>query len=348
MPLESGAYEIVVGKGAVTELGGLVPPGARRCAIVTQEGIGFEVDPGIESINVFIPDGETAKKMSVVEEVCRRLAQAGLRRSDVVVAVGGGVVTDVAGFAAAVYQRGISCINVATSLLGQVDAAIGGKTGVNIPEGKNLIGAFQQPRAVICDTNALATLSEPEMRSGYGEMAKYAFLGAVGLEDMAIDDAVASCAALKAEVVVADEHEISGRRALLNYGHTLGHALEGLSFELGPEASIKHGEAVAIGLVYAAKLAHRLGRVAEGRVEDHVKVVESYGLSARLPDWCEPRYFGKILGFMVGDKKSVFAGSSGLAFVLDGPLGVEVVGGVSEEEALATLELMGTERLAGA
>ena len=172
-----------------------------------------------------------------------------------VVAVGGGVVTDTAGFAAAVYHRGIPVVHVPTTLLGQIDAAIGGKTGVNLPEGKNLVGAVWQPSAVLCDTEVLATLPPREYRSGLGEMAKYAFLGVDDLADLPLDEAVAACVRCKAEVVAADERE-GGRRAILNYGHTLAHALE-----IAGGYDLRHGEAVAIGLVYAAELARALGRI---------------------------------------------------------------------------------------
>src|SRR5438477_5377396 len=170
-------------------------------------------------------DGEDAKCTETVQDLCGQFARWGLTRGDVVVAVGGGVVTDTAGFAAAVYHRGVAVIHVSTTLLGQVDAAIGGKTGVNIPEGKNLIGAFWQPSAVLCDTEVLETLPPREYASGLGEMAKYAFLGVEGLRDLALEEAIAACVRCKAAIVAADERE-SGLRALLNYGHTLGHALE--------------------------------------------------------------------------------------------------------------------------
>ena len=150
---------------------------------------------------------------------------AGLSRADVVVAVGGGIVTDVAGFAAASYHRGTAYMNVATTLLGQVDAAIGGKTGVNLPEGKNLVGAFWQPNAVLCDTETLSSLPPREWACGHGEIAKYAFLGDAPQADQPIEEQVARCAGIKAAVVTEDEHE-GGRRMVLNYGHTLAHALE--------------------------------------------------------------------------------------------------------------------------
>ena len=190
----------------------------------------------------------------------------GLTRGDVVVAVGGGMVTDVAGFAAATWHRGVPVVHVATTLLGMVDAAIGGKTGVNLPDGKNLIGAFWQPAGVICDLDALATLPARERRSGDGEMAKYHFLTGDDLAAMDLPDRVARCVEIKAEVVAADEREAvgAGRRALLNYGHTLAHALE-----IATGHDLTHGEAVGVGLVFAAELAAGLGRIDRARVDEH-------------------------------------------------------------------------------
>ena len=226
------------------------------------------------------------------------------------------MVTDVAGFVASVFHRGLPVVHVPTTLLGQIDAAIGGKTGVNLPEGKNLVGAFWQPSAVLCDTDTLATLPEREMRSGLGEMAKYRFLGVHGLQTMSMEDAIAACVAAKATIVGSDERE-AGRRALLNYGHTLGHAIETWS-----NYEITHGEAVGIGLVFAAHLARRLGRVDDARVALHEQVVAGYGLPIRPPSDCSPEV---IIDIMRRDKKSV---SGELTFVLDGPDGVEVCRGI--------------------
>lgn len=317
---------VVVGAGARHRLLEYMPSGARRAAVVTQEAIPWQVDSGVEQHVFFLDDGEEAKNLESVEQLCRGFSRWGLTRSDTVVALGGGVVTDVAGFAAAVYHRGISVVHVPTTLLGQVDAAIGGKTGVNLPEGKNLVGAFWQPEAVLCDTETLETLPAREYRSGLGEMAKYAFLGVERLRDLPLDEAVAACVACKAEVVAGDEHE-SGRRALLNYGHTLAHALETAGgYEL------RHGEAVAIGLVFAAGLANRLGRIPEDRVREHEKLVASYDLPTRLPPGADSE---QLIAVMARDKK-VAAG--GLTFVLDGPAGLEVVHGVSDADVRASLE----------
>ncbi|MDP9073114.1 MAG: iron-containing alcohol dehydrogenase, partial [Actinomycetota bacterium] len=209
------SYPVLVGPGARHRLVEMIPAGAAKAAIVSQDAIGVTVDAGIEQATFSLLQGEEAKCPESVEELCRAWTRWGLTRADVVVAVGGGVVTDTAGFAAAVYHRGVAVIHVPTTLLGQVDAAIGGKTGVNLPEGKNLVGAFWQPAAVLCDLETLETLPPREYRSGLGEMAKYAFLGVDRLADLPLEEAVAACVACKAEVVGADERE-SGRRALLN------------------------------------------------------------------------------------------------------------------------------------
>jgi 5-deoxy-5-amino-3-dehydroquinate synthase len=344
IPVKLGdrSYDVVVGDGARDLLADALSsavPSAGRVAVVTQEEIGVEVDPGLPSEVFLVPDGEGAKSLSTVEELCRRFARFGLARGDAVVAVGGGVVTDLAGFAAASYYRGIAYVNVATSLLAQVDAAIGGKTGVNLPEGKNLVGAFWQPSAVLCDTATLSTLPQREWASGRGEMAKYAFLAVpegsepdASLIDLPLDEQVARCAQIKADVVSADERE-GDRRMVLNYGHTLAHALEASSF--GPTGSpdLRHGEAVAIGLVFAALLARRLDRIDDDRVGLHRRVVGAFDLRAGLPEDVDPQ---SLVSYMARDKKA----HHDLTFVLDGPHGVETVRGVDEAEVLATLAEM--------
>ena len=176
VPLADRSYDVIVGHGARHRLGEVLPKSARRAAIVTQAEIELELDLGIPAQRFVIASGEQHKRLSTIETLCRGFAAMGLTRSDVVIGVGGGMVTDIAGFAAASWHRGVPVTHVSTSLLGMVDAAIGGKTGVNLPEGKNLVGAFWQPCGVICDLDALATLPAREMRCGLGEMAKYHFL----------------------------------------------------------------------------------------------------------------------------------------------------------------------------
>ena len=329
VPLAGRSYPVVVGAGARARLPEVLPAAARRVAVVTQPGIGFEVDPGREHRLFEIGAGEQAKSLTTVEGLCRAWAAWGLTRGDAVVAVGGGVVTDTVGYAAASYHRGIAVAHVPTTLLGMVDAAIGGKTGVNLPEGKNLVGAFWQPVAVLCDLDALDTLPERELRSGRGELAKYHFLTGRDLLGLELEERIAAAVRIKAAVVGADEREDpSDRRgrAILNYGHTLGHALETAGHH-----DLRHGEAVAVGLVYAAELARRLGRIATDRVDEHRRVVADYGLAGTLPAASDP---DELVALMMRDKKALI----GLTFVLDGAGGVEVVPEVDPAEARAALE----------
>ena len=324
------SYPVHVGRGAVSSLEGLLGQ-ARTIALVTQDGIPDLVDPsalGGRRVERFvIGRGEAVKTLSTVGELCSGFAAAGMNRADLVVAVGGGMVTDVAGFAASAFHRGIDVVHVPTTLLGMVDAAIGGKTGVNLPEGKNLVGAFWQPRGVVCDVDALATLPEREVRCGNGEMAKYHFLTGDDLAGLDEVDRIARCVEIKAEVVASDERE-GGRRAVLNYGHTLAHALETASAH-----DLAHGEAVGIGLVFAAELARALGRIDAERVEAHRRVVGGlYGLGVDIPDVAP---VSELMALMGRDKKAI----GGLTFVLDGPRGVEPVAGV---DAATVSELLGS------
>jgi 5-deoxy-5-amino-3-dehydroquinate synthase len=333
VPLGDRRYDVVVGAGARSHLAELVPPGAKRVAVVTQPSIAFDPELDIDHEVFTIGDGEAAKTLATVEDLCRRFSRSGLTRGDAVVAVGGGVVTDVAGFAAAVYHRGIPVVHVPTTLLGMIDAAVGGKTGVNLPEGKNLVGAFWQPAGVVCDLDALATLPEAERRSGLGELAKYHFLTGDDLASLDLEGRVAAAVRIKAEVVADDEREgashtaLEGKRsrAILNYGHTLAHALE-----TAGAYGLRHGEAVAIGLVYAAELARRLGRIDDARVEAHRRVLRDDDLPTTLPPGADHE---ELLALMHRDKKAV----AGLTFALDGPDGVEVVTGVDDDDARAAL-----------
>ncbi|MEZ5238070.1 MAG: 3-dehydroquinate synthase family protein [Microthrixaceae bacterium] len=276
---------------------------------------------------------EAHKRLSTIEHLCSSWSlggdqPVGLRR------VGGwGMVTDVAGFAASVYHRGLPVVHVATSLLAQVDAAIGGKTGVNLPEGKNLVGSFWQPSAVVCDTETLDSLPPEEWRCGLGEVAKYHWLGAGPLDGLGIVEQVAACVRTKARFVCEDERE-GGRRALLNYGHTLAHALETVG-----EHELRHGEAVSIGLVFAAELARALGRVDDSVVTEHRRVVGAYGLPSGLPAGTD---LEELVAVMGRDKKSL---GSGLTFVLDG--GVPDAHGVTVEvvrdvDPATVLEVLGS------
>ena len=325
------SYSVVVGHGVLSHTQNMIPSSARRVAIVTQDGIPTKYIPSFENLDVsthIIGAGESHKTLSTIERLCREFSQAGLTRGDVIVAVGGGMVTDVAGFAAASYHRGIPVVHVATSLLAMIDAAVGGKTGVNIAEGKNLVGAYWQPHGVVCEMDALETLPEREMRCGLGEMAKYHFIVREDLSSLSMVDRIARCVRIKADIVSADERE-GGIRALLNYGHTLAHALE-----IATDFSIAHGEAVAVGLLYAAHLAHRMGRIDAARVDQHYEVVQGvYGLRHPLPNGITS---DQLIIDMGRDKKAI----DSITFVLDSATGLEVVSGISDtkiREALTDL-----------
>jgi len=323
-------YEVRTGVGARDGLAEVIArraPRARTAAIVTSAGLvdqpWFDLHTGLDQHVVVVPDGETAKTMAAVEYLCERFISLGLSRDDVVVGVGGGAVTDLAGFAAAVYLRGVGVVQVPTSLVGQVDAAIGGKTGVNLTVGKNLVGAFHQPLGVLCDTEVLDTLPEREWGSGRGEVAKCWLLERRAAEAIATatsEDLVALCVGLKCAIVSDDERE-QGRRALLNYGHTLGHAVELLALSRDSD-ELRHGEAVAIGLAFAARLAHVLGRTDEDSVRVHDAVLDAFGLPRSLPDAMSSE---RLIEVMQRDKKA----RHDLTFVLDGPAGFEVVTGVA-------------------
>jgi 3-dehydroquinate synthase len=233
-----------------------------------------------------LPPGERAKSLEVVEGLCRRLVSGGLERSDLVLALGGGAAIDAAGFAAAVLLRGVRWASLPTTLLAQVDAAIGGKTGVNLPEGKNLVGAFHQPGVVGCDTAFLATLDAREFRAGLAEVVKTAWIGDAALfekleadpprsaDHPAVEEIVRRCAAVKARVVSRDERE-RGPREVLNFGHTIGHAIETES-----EGRLLHGEAVSLGLVGAVHMSVAIGRCDETLLARLIRLLEGLGLPA--------------------------------------------------------------------
>jgi 3-dehydroquinate synthase len=329
-------YDVVVGAGALSDAASLLQ-GRRRVAVVSQPGVADFHAPALTTAlqhadlvtDLFlIGEGEDAKSLATVDDLCSRFAAWGLLRDDVVVALGGGVVGDTAGFAASVYHRGIAVVQAPTTLLAQVDAAIGGKTAVNLPEGKNLVGAFHQPLAVYADVHTLATLPPREYRAGLGEVAKYALMpggervaaivgshasAVVARDADVLTELVAACAAMKAHVVAADPEEQTGLRATLNLGHTLGHALESVGgYEL------LHGEAVAVGLVFAGALAGALERIDDDAVDRYRNIVASLDLPTAVPGRADR---DALLASMRRDKKSV----GGLTFVLPGPLGLEAV-----------------------
>jgi len=312
-------YPVLIGHGVVEDIAQFLPKSARKAVIITQSGIPANLALPIESKTVIIGQGESTKSLATIESLSQEFADMGITRNDVIIGVGGGMVTDIAGFAASTWHRGTPVVHVATSLLAMVDAAIGGKTGVNLPQGKNLVGAFWQPSAVFCDLDSLATLPERELRCGLGEVAKYHFLTGDDLLAMRLDERVARCVGIKGSFVEQDERE-SGKRAFLNYGHTLAHALETVG-----NHQLAHGEAVAIGLIFAARLARALERIDDARVDYHELVVgQTYSLQTRMPAGLD---IDALLAAMARDKKAL----TGLTFILDSPQGLEIVAGISAE-----------------
>jgi len=298
------SYDIVIGRGLIGSLGARIAalrPGA-KAAIVTDENVARCHLPAVESAlaaagvptsRVIVPVGEGSKSFGVFEQVCEAIIAARIERGDLVIALGGGVIGDLAGFAASAVRRGIDYMQVPTSLLAQVDSSVGGKTAINSAHGKNLIGAFYQPILVLADTAALDTLPQREFRAGYAEVAKYGLLGDAAFfswleanwRDVfkggpAREHAIAVSCRAKAAIVARDEREI-GDRALLNLGHTFGHALEAAC---GFSERLLHGEAVAAGMALAFGFSARLGLISAAEAERAIRHLDQVGLPTRPKD----------------------------------------------------------------
>ena len=331
VPVSGGsfaAYDVVVGRGLLAEAGARIAPIARgRTVVVSDEtvaaihGAALQASlnaAGVRSEIVAVPAGEASKSFAELERLMDRLLAAGLDRKDVVVALGGGVVGDLAGLAAALYMRGIDFVQVPTTLLAQVDSSVGGKTAIDTPRGKNLVGAFHQPRLVLADIDVLATLPDVQLRSGWAEVLKHGLIcdaaffdwlageGAEGVrgDPAALERAVVRSVEIKSEIVGEDEKE-AGRRALLNLGHTFGHAIEAeLGFE---EAALAHGEAVALGCCMAFRFSVRQGLCDAVDAERVEAVIAAAGLPTRLAQAGEFSAEA-LLARMAGDKKAEAGG----------------------------------------
>ncbi|WP_027341599.1 3-dehydroquinate synthase family protein [Hamadaea tsunoensis] len=328
VPLGDRSYAVEIGPGVRARLPEVVAEiGVRKVAVVTSRPVEEVPDPGVPYTVVTVPDGEEHKTVATVERICLAFAEFGLTRLDGVVSVGGGTITDMVGLAAALFHRGLPVVHLPTTLLAQVDASVGGKTAVNLSCGKNLVGVYWQPQSVLCDTDYLRTLPDREWTNGYGEIARCHFIGAGDLRGLPLEEQIAASVRLKASIVTADERD-DGLRHLLNYGHTLGHALEHAS-----DFRVRHGEAVAIGTVFAGRLARALGRIDDARADEHREVVAHYGLPLELPSDVDTE---RLIALMRLDKKAM----SGLTFVLDGPSGAELVTGVREDVVATVLDAM--------
>jgi 3-dehydroquinate synthase len=315
-------YDVVIGANLLGELPGLLGDGVQRVAVIhpralaaTGEAIRKDLaDHGYDAHGIEIPDGEEAKLAPVASFCWQVLGQTGFTRSDAVVTVGGGSTTDMGGFVAATWLRGVRVVHMPTTLLGMVDAAVGGKTGMNTTEGKNLVGAFHEPAGVLCDLAALETLPKNELISGLAEVIKSGFIADPAILDLVEQDPIAATTAgtdvlreliertvqVKVDVVVGDLRETGGSaghpgREVLNYGHTLGHAVERVE-----RYKFRHGAAVAIGMMYVAELARLAGRLDEALVERHRSVLELVG----LPTTYRGGMWGQLHEAMKVDKKS--------------------------------------------
>jgi len=340
VPVKLGdrGYPIHIGSGLLAQAGALVRDGlpkARRAFVVSDETVApLYMDPlgaaleaaGLAWAHHIVPSGETSKSFSRLEALLEDMLGFGMERGTPVIALGGGVVGDLAGFAASMALRGVPLVQIPTTLLSQVDSSVGGKTAINSRHGKNLIGAFHQPRLVLADIDTLATLPHRELLAGYAEAAKYGLIRdpvfwewleifgpalLAGDQDMRAH-AIAVCCRSKAAVVAVDERE-NGYRELLNLGHTFGHALEA---ETGYGGALLHGEAVAIGMIMAFDLSHRLGHCSGQDVERVRRHLESVGLPVR-PDPNRAWDIDRLIGHMAKDKK-----------VQDGRIGFVLVDGI--------------------
>jgi len=314
-------YDVVIGPRAALELG-LVLAGTARAAVLHAAPLAGVAGAAVETLQsagvaaeaVLVPDGESAKTAEVAASLWEEFGRLGLTRSDAVVGIGGGAVTDLAGFVAATWVRGVRVVQVPTTLLGMVDAAVGGKTGINTPSGKNLVGAFHPPVAVLADTDVLATLPAAEFRSGLAEVVKCGFIADGTILDLLRADPtgrrdtaelIERAVQVKAAAVGEDLYD-TGRREFLNYGHTLAHAIERVE-----DFGWRHGEAVAVGLVFAAELAGRAGLLSAADVDLHRSLIDALGLPTRYEgDW------QRLQSVMRIDKKA--RGASLRFVVLDG------------------------------
>lgn len=344
VPLGERSYDILIGPGLMARAGGEISTRikGRRAAIVTDENVGgryldglmdsLQTD-GIEAVSVTLPAGEKTKSFDSLTNVCDVLLEARIERNDTVIALGGGVIGDLTGFAAGIVRRGVRFVQIPTSLLSQVDSSVGGKTGINARQGKNLIGIFNQPDLVLADTDVLDTLSEREFRAGYAEVAKYGLIdkpdffewleknwrevfagGAARIEAIAV-----SCQA-KADVVAADERE-NGRRALLNLGHTFGHALEAATKY--DSSRLVHGEGVSVGMVLAHRFSARMNLASPDladRVEAHLRAVGLPTRMSEIPGELPPT---EVLMDAIAQDKKVKSGK--LTFILTRGLGQSFV-----------------------
>ena len=358
--LAARSYQILIQKGCLKEIGPQVAEwlghsavNPLRCLVVSDEFVhqshGATIDQSLAGVqlavtSITVPSGEMSKSYQQTHRLYDALVDMAADRKTIVIAIGGGVVGDLAGFVAATYARGLRFVQVPTTLLAMVDSSVGGKTGINHPQGKNLIGAFHQPAGVLIDTDVLKSLPDREYRSGLAEVVKYGVIldaeflawlennieGLNSRNDDVLRHIIARSCELKADVVERDENETLGLRAVLNYGHTFAHAFEALA----GYGSLMHGEAVSIGMICASRLAEKLGRISSADTQRQSDLLAALNLPVEVPIELQRRQ-EEIVGCMMLDKKTE---GKELRFILPTRMGhVETVRGISPEIALSAL-----------
>ena len=357
-------YDVVVGHTLLDQVSAALPGGVERVALCHPESLGHLADRveaalgGRRVLRLPLPDGEAAKSVAVAADCWERLGAAGFTRSDALVTIGGGATTDIGGFVAATWLRGVPVVHVPTTLLAMVDAAVGGKTGLNTAAGKNLVGSFHEPVGVVCDLDLLATLPAAELVAGLGEVIKCGFIADPGILDLVeagagttpgpdspvLRELVERAIAVKVEVVSADLRETGGAddhpgREVLNYGHTMGHAIE-----RAVDYRIRHGEAVALGMVYAAELGRLEGRTPAALADRHAGVLAAVGLPTRLAEAGVPSEvrYDDLLASMRVDKKA--RGASLRFVVLDELARPGILGDPAEQNLRAAYDLLAGAR----
>ncbi|MDI6799092.1 MAG: 3-dehydroquinate synthase [Actinomycetota bacterium] len=350
--LRSKSYDILIGSGTLEEIGRHLPllTSSKRAFLISNPTV-FEIygprvlgnlkAAGFEVISLNVEEGEETKSLESAAYLYGELVENLANRRDPVIALGGGVIGDLAGFVAATFMRGMPFIQVPTTLLSQVDSSVGGKTAVNLPEAKNMVGVFYQPKLVLIDTDTLKSLDPRELKAGFAEVIKCGFLigndflsfledemdRIFALDEVAVSKVIETCCNFKARVVEEDEEDF-GKRAILNYGHTIGHALESL-FGF---AKYRHGEAIAVGMVCAAKISHRLGLLDEESLERHIRIISKASLEYELPKISADQLIRQIMLDKKGERAEV-------NFILLEKAGKPIIKRLKIAEAVALLEI---------
>ena len=348
--LKDNAYEVIVGKGILNDCGNYISnlEIGNKCAIISDSNVAplyaskvseSLANNNIKSELIVVDAGESSKSLESVEKICRKMIKTGHDRHVFVIALGGGVIGDLAGLVASVFYRGVPFIQIPTTIVSQVDSAVGGKTGVNTPEGKNLIGSFYHPKIVITDTITLSSLPEREFNEGFAEVIKHAairdksmfedIMSVEGYENL--DELILRNVEIKARIVEQDEKELSGLRAHLNYGHTIGHAIE----TAGEYGKFLHGEAISLGLIAANKISSQKSNLSDSENEIIIKALKKFNLPTQLDNSVSTQ---NLIDIMKSDKKFK---NGKIRFVILNKLGeAELSEDISEDDISLAIEAL--------